>query len=45
MSNVVSFNLNGQQVNVPNADPLMTLNEYLRTSGLTGTKKVIVLFI
>jgi len=40
MSNVVNFVLNGQNVSVANPDPLMSLNEYLRSTGLVGTKKV-----
>jgi len=37
----VSFTLNGSNVQVSNADPNMTLNEWIRSQyGLSGTKKM-----
>ena len=40
-SNEVIFYVNNNKVVLNNPDPLMTLNDYLRsTSGLKGTKKM-----
>lgn len=37
-SNVLRFYLNGTRVNLDDVDPEVTLLEYLRGIGLTGTK-------
>src|ERR1041385_833193 len=39
MSNVLEFTLNGKAVRVENISPNTTLLEYLRSTGLTGSKE------
>jgi len=37
----VSFHVNGASISVENVNPLLTLNEWLRSqTGLTGTKRM-----
>ncbi len=34
----LTFSLNGRIVNLPNVDPTVTIADWLRDSGVTGTK-------